>query len=81
MNRDELKPEDIKIGKWYRAKRFKEGLFGSTNNDRLVVWISIDRKDVQYDSDTVRIGQRRPVISMEKFMKWVKEKCPEGNPI
>lgn len=76
----ELKPEDITVGKWYRAKRFKEvGIFGN-NNDRMVVWISPDRKEVQYDSDTVKMGQRRPIIPMEKFIKWVKEEIPAGNP-
>jgi hypothetical protein len=74
----ELKPEDIAYGKWYRGKRFREGFF--VNNDRVVVWISPDRKEVQYDSDTVKMGQRRPVISMEKFLKWAKEEVPQGNP-
>ena len=76
----ELKPEDIAVGKWYRGKKFKEGIFGNMNNDRVVRWISPDRKEVQYDSDTVKLGQRRPTVSMEKFVKWVKDEVPEGNP-
>lgn len=77
----ELKPEDIAYGKWYRGKRFKEiGIFGNVNNDRMVVWISPDRKEVQYDGDTVKIGQRRPVVSMERFLKWAREEVPQGNP-
>lgn len=75
-----MKPEDIKVGTWYRGKRFKEGVFGIVNNDRGVIWISPNRKEVQYDGYTVKIGQRRPIISMEKFLKWVKEEIPEGNP-
>jgi len=80
MIKTELKQEDIAVGKWYRAKRFNEGIFGNINNDRVVLWISSDRKEVQYDSDTVKMGQRRPVVPMEKFLKWVKEEVPAGNP-
>jgi hypothetical protein len=76
----ELKPEDITVGKWYRGKNFRAGIFGNINNDRVVVWISPNRTEIQYDGDTVKMGQRRPIIPMEKFMKWVKDEVPEGNP-
>lgn len=77
-----MKPEDTKVGTWYRGKRFrtKEDFIGTMNNDRIVVWISPDRQRVQYDGDAVKTGQRRPIVSMEKFLKWVKEEIPEGNP-
>ena len=80
MIKTELKQEDIAVGKWYRAKNFRAGIFGNVNNDRVVLWISPDRAEVQYDSDTVKMGQRRPVVSMEKFLKWAKEEVPQGNP-
>jgi hypothetical protein len=78
MIKTELKQEDIAVGKWYRAKRFRDLMI--YNNDRVVLWISPDRKEVQYDSDTVRIGMRRPTTTMEKFLRWAKEEIPEGNP-
>ena len=65
-----LTPDDIKVGKWYRAKRYREYGFGS-NNDRKVVWISPSRMRVQFDSDTIRVGYHLPCITMEKFLKWV----------
>lgn len=80
MIETELKQEDITVGKWYRGKNFKEGIFGNTNNDRVVLWISPDRTEVQYDSDTVKPGQRRPTVTMEKFLRWAKEELQEGNP-
>ena len=64
---------DIVVGGTYRAKRYREYIFGC-NNDRCVLWISEDRTKVQYDSSTVKIGQRRPIIPMEKFVKWTKER-------
>lgn len=72
--------EDVLAIKVERGKNYRAGIFGTTNNDRVVVWISPDRKEVQYDSDTVKMGQRRPVVSMEKFLKWAKEEVPQGNP-
>ena len=71
----ELTKDDIKEGHWYRAKRYREGLFGNTNNDRKVIWMSGDK--VQYDSDTVKIGQRRPTITIEKFLNWAKRELKE----
>lgn len=74
-----LNPEDIKVGKTYRAKRFKAGPFGGTN-DRLVLWVSRDKTQVQYDSDTVTTGRHYPKVSMEAFIKWAKEAVVIGNP-
>ena len=65
-----LTAEDVKVGSTYRAKRFTQ--FLTATNDRHVVWISSDRSEVQYDSDTVAVGRRLPRVSMEKFLKWAK---------
>jgi hypothetical protein len=65
-----LTAEDIKVGSTYRGKRFQQ--FFSSTNDRVVVWMSSDRSEVQYDSDTVPIGRRLPRVSMEQFLRWVK---------
>lgn len=66
--RPPLTAKDIKIGQWYRAKRFQRGL--GCNNDRKVLWISPGRDKVQYDGDTVKAGRRYPTVTMEKFLKW-----------
>lgn len=66
----ELTKEDLRVGCWYRAKRFKE--FFGKNNDRQIVYLSGDR--VQYDSDTVRTGRRLPFTTIEKFLRWAKRK-------
>ena len=65
-----LTKEDLKVGSTYRAKRHKECL-GFTN-DRTIVWMS--DTTVQYNSDTVKIGRHYPRISIERFLRWAKEK-------
>jgi hypothetical protein len=65
-----LTAEDIKVGAVYRGKRFQQ--FLTTTNDRVVAWISSDRSEVQYDSDTVSVGRRLPRVSMDQFLRWVK---------
>ena len=72
---DVLKPESIKVGKTYRGKVFREG--GFTNNDRTVLWISKDRKVLQYDSGTVGLGRHYPKVSMEQFIRWAKHEVVE----
>lgn len=66
-----LTEADVKVGKTYRAKRFVQGFSG--NNDRYVLWISPDRRKVQYDSDTVRRGRSYPIVGMDVFLRWAKE--------
>ena len=65
-----LTKEDLKVGRIYRGKRFRQ-FFGG-NNDRRIVWMS-DTK-VQYDSDTVKMGRRFPIVDIEVFLRWAKEK-------
>ena len=65
-----LTAEDIKVGSTYRGKRFQQ--FFNSTNDRVVVWMSSDRSEVQYDSDTVSVGRRLPRVSMEQFLRWAK---------
>lgn len=72
-----LTKDDIQVGKTYRGKRFIKSGFGYTN-DRYVVYISPNKTQVQYDSDTVKTGRHYPTIDMDKFLKWVKmEVIPE----
>lgn len=66
-----LTKKDLKIGRTYRAKRYRQLWMG--NNDRHIVWMSKDRTRVQYNSDTVKIGRRYPIIDIEKFLRWAKE--------
>lgn len=65
-----LTKDDLVVGKWYRAKRHLESAF--SNNDRQIVYLSSDKTQVQYDGDTVKMGQRRPVVDVEKFLKWAE---------
>lgn len=67
----ELTDVELIVGHYYRGKRFKE-LF-DVNNDRIILYISPDGQQVQYDSDTVRIGQQRPLVDADKFLRWAKE--------
>ena len=65
----------IWVGKTYRGKRFRGDVY--FNNDRVVVWIGpLDQ--VQYDSDTIKSGQLLPIVSMEKFKKWVRCETPQS---
>lgn len=68
-----LTKDDLKVGKVYRAKRFREGFFG-TNNDRIILWIGAS--SVQYDSDTVKDGRRYPTTSIESFLNWAAREAP-----
>ena len=74
-----LTKEDLKVGSTYRAKRYKEVMISfnrlGSNNDRIIVWMS-DTK-VQYDSDTVKMGRRFPIVDIEKFLRWAKEEIKE----
>ena len=69
-----LTKEDLQVGGIYRAKRYREWLH--LNNNRRIVWMG--DATVQYDSDTVRIGQHYPRIDIEKFLRWAKEKVKKG---
>jgi hypothetical protein len=61
--------QNIKVGRWYSAKRPKYMPFGGDDH-RQVVHLGGDR--VQYDSDTVPVGRYRPTVTMESFLRWVK---------
>ena len=76
-----VKPNDVLPGKTFRGKRFLENPFIG-NNDRHVLWVSGDKKKVQYNSDTVTNGRHYPTVSMLQFCKWAKEEVfrrPENN--
>ena len=59
-----MNPNEIQVGKEYRGK---------TPYTRYVLYISPDRTQVQYDSDSVGIGRSYPTVSMEKFARGAKE--------
>lgn len=58
---------DIKLGATYRAKKPIKNGWGEYN-DRTIIYLSANQ--VQYDGVAVKIGQTRPVISMDKFLSW-----------
>lgn len=67
----ELTEAALKQGETYRAKRYKE-FFGS-NNDRTIIHINRDKKLLQYDSDTVKIGRNFPTVTFEQFLRWAND--------
>jgi hypothetical protein len=68
----------VTAGRTYEGKTPRNS--GGLVNDRQVVWMGID--SVQYDSPTVKWGQKLPTVSKEKFAKWVgadvTEQMPKG---
>lgn len=65
----ELTVKDLIVGHTYSAKKPRRMLFG--NDDRTIVYFNgIDK--VQYDSDTVAIGRRLPMIFVGQFLRWAK---------
>jgi hypothetical protein len=58
-----LSPEEIEVGKWYRAK-------DKRRTPRYVLYVSPDRGDVQFDGMEVRLGQHYPHRSMDTFLRW-----------
>lgn len=69
-----LKAEDIRSWHTYYAKRPKNFIFG--NDDRLVLWVSVDRTQIQYDSNSVRTGRKYPTCTMLAFLKWAGGERP-----
>lgn len=67
----ELTASDIKRYHIYEAKRPRAvgSAISPRVNDRMVLYIS-PLGAVQYDGPTVKIGQRMPMVSMKKFLKW-----------
>ncbi len=58
-----MEANEIEVGRWYKAKnKFRPA--------RYVLYISVDRKRVQIDGDEVKIGSKRPMKTMESFLKW-----------
>lgn len=73
----QLEASEIEVGGRYRAKRFRDAGLGVTN-DREVLWVSPDRRSVQYDSDSVARGRRYPTVAMVDFLVWVSHRVEEG---
>lgn len=78
-----LTPDDIKPGRVFACKRpAPVGFLEPLLNDRMVMWVSSCKSEVQYDSPSVARGRRFPRVSMEKFLAWavadVTEQCPTG---
>jgi len=73
--------KDLIIGHCYSAKKPKLiGFFPRLYNDRQIVWLGIDQ--VQYDSPTVKMGRKLPIVTIEKFLKWadkdITDTIPKG---
>lgn len=71
-----LTADDIQVGHLYRGKRRRVNPFTDATDDRVVLWISNDRTQVQYDSYFVKHGSRYHTVDMDKFLRWTKEEVP-----
>ena len=69
---DVIKPQDLAIGKTYRAKKPARtgGILYTFVNDRQIMWVSADFAHVQYDSAALPNGRHYPRVTMEAFLKW-----------
>lgn len=69
---------EIIVGHTYESKRPRVN--GGLANDRMIVWANAEF--VQYDSPTVRFGQKLPKIRKDEFIEWagrdVTDIMPKG---
>lgn len=70
---------ELIVNHTYEAKRPKTvGLIDPLVDDRMIVWIGM--LEVQYDSPSVRFGQRLPKVSKEAFLRWAKRDITDEMP-
>ncbi|HHF6382291.1 hypothetical protein [Haemophilus influenzae] len=74
----ELTKNDLKIGRFYSAKQPQRFGFFRLLNDREIIWLSDTH--VKYDSPSVKFGAKYPIVTIERFLKWVKEDVTEQMP-
>jgi len=74
--------KDITAGHVYRAKKPRAvgSLFQSYYNDRHVLWVSIDRSKLQYDSPAVPLNGKYKTVTMEQFLKWADKDVSDSIP-
>lgn len=76
-----LTPQDVNPNRVYSAKRpTPVGFIAPVFNDRQVKWVNSERTQVQYDSPSTPLGRHYPKVSMEAFLKWVKEDVTDKMP-
>lgn len=69
----------LAVGRVYRAKKPKPiGVFDPLYDDRVVVWLGINQ--VQYDSPSVKVGRKLPIIALDKFLKWMGSDVTDSLP-
>lgn len=82
MSNTDIKPEDLRVGRTYRAKKPAPtgSLFDQRINDRTLIYVGM--YDVQYDGPSVPFGRKYPKVSREAFLKWagrdVTDELPPG---
>lgn len=64
------------MGKTYRAKKPQE-IFAGGFDDRTVLYIGQFTHKVQYDSPTVKLGNKYPSVEMRIFLKWASHEVTE----
>lgn len=69
----DLTKADLRVGNIYAAKRPNKIYIGFDEywNDRQIIYLS--DHSVQYDGPSVAFGRNYPTVSIEKFLKWVKD--------
>jgi hypothetical protein len=65
-----MEEKNIQPGKCYEAKKPVPYGFYEWMNDRMVLWISSDRREVQYDAPGIKVGRHYPTTTMTAFLKW-----------
>jgi hypothetical protein len=74
-----LTAADIKIGRFYEAKRPSMVVSGGgLMNDRKVIYVS--KTQVQYDGPAVQNGRHYPTVSMDAFLNWAKRDITDEMP-
>ena len=63
---------DLRVDATYKGKR-------SGTADRVIVYLNPASGRVQYDSDSVGMGQQRPMVPIEDFLRWAKEEVPDAD--
>lgn len=60
---------DVIVGRTYSAKHPKPLIFGT--DDKTVVWVSPDRKYIEFDHPNLEGGKKYPGMLMKSFLDWV----------
>lgn len=75
--------KEVVVGRTYcgkKPRKIQRGLFDVYFDDRQVRYVSRDRTLVQYDSPSVSLGRKYPMITMERFLAWADRDVTDLSP-